>query len=96
MRNLYKLDNINLNYYLNGNDIKVLKNINFQIKKIQKSAPKILLKARKKLIKKTKRSKIKLSQLLPNLVAQKTLKQKDQNIEKRKEVNTQRLLKKKK
>ena len=33
MRNLYKLDNINLNYYLNGNDIKVLKNINFQIKK---------------------------------------------------------------
>ena len=33
MKNLYKLDNINLNYNLNGNDIKVLKNINFQIKK---------------------------------------------------------------
>ena len=33
MKNLYKLDNINLNYQLNGNDIKVLKNINFQIKK---------------------------------------------------------------
>ena len=33
MRNLYKLDNINLNYNLNGNNIRVLKNINFEIKK---------------------------------------------------------------
>ena len=33
MKNLYKLDNINLTYQLNGTDIKVLKNINFEIKK---------------------------------------------------------------
>ena len=38
MKNLYKLENINLNYHLNGNDIKVLKNINFEIKKNQRVA----------------------------------------------------------
>ena len=38
MKNLYKLDNINLNYNLNGNDIKVLKNINFEIKKNERAA----------------------------------------------------------
>ena len=38
MKNLYKLENINLNYYLNGNDIKVLKNINFEIKKNERVA----------------------------------------------------------
>ena len=32
MKILYKLDNINLNYSINGNDIRVLKNINFEIK----------------------------------------------------------------
>ena len=31
MKNLYRLDNINLNYHLNGHEIKVLKNINFEI-----------------------------------------------------------------
>ncbi len=35
---LYKLNNINLNYHLNGNDIKVLKNINFEIKKNERVA----------------------------------------------------------
>ena len=38
MKNLYKLDNINLNYDLNGNDIRVLKNINFEIKKNERVA----------------------------------------------------------
>jgi len=38
MRNLYKLGNINLNYHLNGNDIRVLKNINFEIKKNERVA----------------------------------------------------------
>ena len=38
MKNLYKLDNINLNYHLNGNDIKVLKNINLVIKKNERVA----------------------------------------------------------
>ena len=38
MKNLYKLENINLNYHLNGNDIKVLKNINFEIKKNERVA----------------------------------------------------------
>ena len=38
MKNLYKLDNINLNYNLNGDDIKVLKNINFEIKKNERVA----------------------------------------------------------
>ena len=38
MKNLYKLNNINLNYQLNGNDIKVLKNINFEIKKNERVA----------------------------------------------------------
>ena len=33
MNILYKLKNINLNYLLNGNNIKILKNINFEIKK---------------------------------------------------------------
>ena len=33
MNPLYKLKNINLNYLLNGNNIKILKNINFEIKK---------------------------------------------------------------
>ena len=38
MKNLYKLDNINLNYSLNGNNISVLKNINFEIKKNERVA----------------------------------------------------------
>lgn len=38
MKILYKLDNINLNYNLNGNDIRVLKNINFEIKKNERVA----------------------------------------------------------
>ena len=38
MKNLYKLDNINLNYNINGNDIRVLKNINFEIKKNERVA----------------------------------------------------------
>ena len=38
MKNLFKLDNINLNYNLNGNDIRVLKNINFEIKKNERVA----------------------------------------------------------
>ena len=38
MKNLYKLDNINLNYSLNGNNIRVLKNINFEIKKNERVA----------------------------------------------------------
>ena len=38
MKNLYKLDNINLNYHVNGNDIKVLKNINFVINKNERVA----------------------------------------------------------
>tara|TARA_B100000989_G_C19531838_1_gene470457 strand:- start:2005 stop:2673 length:669 start_codon:yes stop_codon:yes gene_type:complete len=38
MKSLFKLDNINLNYYLNGNIIKVLKNINFEIKKNERVA----------------------------------------------------------
>ena len=38
MNNLYKLDNISLNYNLNSNDIKVLKNINFEIKKNERVA----------------------------------------------------------
>ena len=38
MKNLYKLENINLNYHLNGNDIKVLENINFEIKKNERVA----------------------------------------------------------
>jgi len=38
MKNLYKLDNINLNYSVNGNDIRVLKNINFEIKKNERVA----------------------------------------------------------
>ena len=36
MKKLFKLDNINLNYNLNGNNISVLKNINFEIKKKMK------------------------------------------------------------
>jgi len=38
MKNLYKLVNINLNYHVNGNDIKVLKNINFVINKNERVA----------------------------------------------------------
>ena len=38
MKSLYKLDNINLNYHVNGSDIKVLKNINFAINKNERVA----------------------------------------------------------
>ena len=38
MKILYKFDNINLSYNVNGNDIKVLKNINFEIKKNERVA----------------------------------------------------------
>ena len=38
LSNLYKLNDINLNYNSNGNDIKVLKNINFEIKKNERVA----------------------------------------------------------
>ena len=38
MNKLYKLENINLNYNVNGNNIKVLKNINFEIKKNERVA----------------------------------------------------------
>ena len=38
MRNIFKLNNINLSYNLNGNDIRVLKNINFEIKKNERVA----------------------------------------------------------
>ena len=38
MSTLYKLKNINLNYLLNGNNIKILKNINFEIKKNERVA----------------------------------------------------------
>ena len=38
MKRLYKLDNINLNYEINGNHIRVLKNINFEIKKNERVA----------------------------------------------------------
>ena len=38
MKKLYKLDNINLYYNVNGDDIRVLKNINFEIKKNERVA----------------------------------------------------------
>ena len=38
MKNLYKLVNISLNYDVNGNNIRVLKNINFEIKKNERVA----------------------------------------------------------
>ena len=38
MKSLYKLDNINLNYHVNGSNIKVLKNINFVINKNERVA----------------------------------------------------------
>ena len=38
METLYKLKNINLNYSLNGNNIKILENINFEIKKNERVA----------------------------------------------------------
>ena len=38
MKKLYKLDNINLNYNVNGNDIRVLRNIDFEIKKNERVA----------------------------------------------------------
>ena len=38
IKKLFKLDNINLNYNINGNHIKVLKNINLEIKKNERVA----------------------------------------------------------
>jgi putative ABC transport system ATP-binding protein len=38
MKKLYKLENINLNYNVNGNDIRVLRNIDFEIKKNERVA----------------------------------------------------------
>ena len=38
MKSLYKLDNINFSYNLNGDNIKVLENINFEIKKNERVA----------------------------------------------------------
>ena len=38
MNKLYKLENINLNYNVNGDNIRVLKNINFEIKKNERVA----------------------------------------------------------
>ena len=38
MKKLHKLDNINLNFNVNGNDIRVLKNINFELKKNERVA----------------------------------------------------------
>jgi len=38
MKKLYKLVNINLNYNVNGNNIRVLKNINFELKKNERVA----------------------------------------------------------
>ena len=38
MKKLYKLDNINLNYNVNGNNIRVLRNIDFEIKKNERVA----------------------------------------------------------
>ena len=38
MKKLYKLDGINLNYKINGNDTRILKNINFEIKKNERVA----------------------------------------------------------
>ena len=38
MKYLYKLENINLSYYLKNDDIKVLRNINFEIKKNERVA----------------------------------------------------------
>ena len=38
MKKLYKLDDINLNYKINGNDTRILKNINFEIKKNERVA----------------------------------------------------------
>ena len=38
IKKFFKLDNINLNYNINGNDIRVLKNINFEIKKNERVA----------------------------------------------------------
>ena len=38
MKSLYKLDNISINYHVNGSDIKVLKNINFVINKNERVA----------------------------------------------------------
>ena len=38
IKKLFKLDNIYLNYNINGNDIRVLKNINFEIKKNERVA----------------------------------------------------------
>ena len=38
VKKFFKLDNINLNYNVNGNDIRVLKNINLEIKKNERVA----------------------------------------------------------
>ena len=38
MKKLYKLDDINLNYKVNEDNIRVLKNINFEIKKNERVA----------------------------------------------------------
>ena len=38
IKKLFKLDNIYLNYSVNGNDIRILKNINFEIKKNERVA----------------------------------------------------------
>ena len=38
IKKLFKLDNIYLNYNMNGNDIRILKNINFEIKKNERVA----------------------------------------------------------
>ena len=38
IKKLFKLDNIYLNYNVNGNDIRILKNINFEIKKNERVA----------------------------------------------------------
>ena len=38
IKKFFKLDNINLNYNINGNHIKVLKNINLEIKKNERVA----------------------------------------------------------
>ena len=38
IKNFFKLDNINLNYNINGNHIRVLKNINLEIKKNERVA----------------------------------------------------------
>ena len=38
MKLLYKIENINLEYHSNNNDTKILKNINFEVKKNERLA----------------------------------------------------------